>query len=309
MSLKSHTPIDFHEEINRLYKSGMGRGSSTGWASVDDHYTVELGHWTVVTGVPGHGKSEWIDDLMVNLAKQGWQHIVFSPENQPHALHLAKIMEKWEGKPFRDGPTARMTEQEYIESMIALSDHFRFLTVDSEFVLNPKLDAVLEAAAADITEWRTHGKGKKIGLVIDPYNELDHSRPSNMTETEYISQMLSHLRQFARDWKIHIWLVAHPTKLVKDKEGKYPIARLWDIAGSAHFNNKADCGITVHRDVLAGGPVQIHVLKVRFKHIGKPGLVELNYDPITGKYSEINTLLQTVQKKEARRGRVREEAF
>ena len=29
------------------------------------------------------------------------------------------------------------------------------------------------------------------GLVIDPYNELDHTRPPHIQETEYISSMLS----------------------------------------------------------------------------------------------------------------------
>lgn len=32
------------------------------------------------------------------------------------------------------------------------------------------------------------------GIVIDPYNELDHSRPSYMSETEYVSKMLSQVR-------------------------------------------------------------------------------------------------------------------
>jgi twinkle protein len=34
--------------------------------------------------------------------------------------------------------------------------------------------------------------------VIDPYNELDHQRPSNMTETEYVSRMLGKIKRFAQ---------------------------------------------------------------------------------------------------------------
>ena len=30
--------------------------------------------------------------------------------------------------------------------------------------------------------------------MIDPYNELDHQRPSAMSETEYVSQMLTKVR-------------------------------------------------------------------------------------------------------------------
>jgi twinkle protein len=34
------------------------------------------------------------------------------------------------------------------------------------------------------------------GLVIDPYNEIEHKRPSNMTETEYVSQLLGSPNRF-----------------------------------------------------------------------------------------------------------------
>lgn len=48
------------------------------------------------------------------------------------------------------------------------------------------------------------------GLVIDPYNELDHQRPTYMTETEYVSQMLTKIKRFAQYHEVHVWLVAHP---------------------------------------------------------------------------------------------------
>lgn len=35
------------------------------------------------------------------------------------------------------------------------------------------------------------------GLVIDPYNELDHTREFE-SETEYVSQMLSKVKRFAQ---------------------------------------------------------------------------------------------------------------
>ena len=37
-----------------------------------------------------------------------------------------------------------------------------------------------------------------VGAVIDPYNELDHQRPSSMSETEYVSQMLTKVKRFAQ---------------------------------------------------------------------------------------------------------------
>jgi twinkle protein len=131
-------------------------------------------------------------------------------------------------------------------------------------------------------------KGIK-GLVIDPWNELDHSRPSNLSETEYISQCLSKIRRFARLHNIHIWLIAHPTKLRKEDNGNYPVPTPYDISGSAHWRNKADNCISIWRDLNdRDTPVQIHVQKVRFKEIGQVGMVELNYDYKSGRYSDIS---------------------
>jgi twinkle protein len=286
MTLQAKNMIDFVDPLMSLYRSGMAPGASTGWGCVDSLYTVALGQWSVITGVPGHGKSEWLDALMVNLLKDGWQHVIFSPENQPHEMHVAKFLEKWINAPFAVGPTPRMSEDQIVQGMmdIDIQNRISFLTVDAEFVGMPSIASVLSACHDVVDTWRGNGSGKKVGLVIDPWNELDHARPGDRTETEYISKTLSTIRQFARDLNIHVWVVAHPTKIAKDKDGKRPVPSLWDIAGSAHWYNKADNGITIWRDVVNGGPVQIHVQKIRFKNIGKPGVAELNYDRVTGNY-------------------------
>ena len=43
---------------------------------------------------------------------------------------------------------------------------------------------------------------------------------------------------------VHVWFVAHPRQL-REWKGQPP--NLYDISGSAHFINKADNGIVVHR--------------------------------------------------------------
>jgi twinkle protein len=82
--------------------------------------------------------------------------------------------------------------------------------------------------------------------------------------------------------------VAHPQKLRRDDAGKLPIPRPDSISGSQHWWNKADVALTVHRDMgdMPKQDVEIHVWKVRFKHIGSPGMVTLRYDKTTGRYHE-----------------------
>lgn len=146
------------------------------------------------------------------------------------------------------------------------------------------VDGVLKLAKALVFR-----KGIR-GLVIDPWNELDHSRPSNLSETEYISQALTKIRRFARTHEVHVWLVAHPTKLPKQTDGKYPVPTPYDVSGSANWRNKADNCLTVWRDLSEphSREVQIHVQKIRFKEVGQIGMARLNYDILTGRYRDAN---------------------
>ena len=97
------------------------------------------------------------------------------------------------------------------------------------------------------------------GLVIDPYNELDHQRPSNVSETEYVSQMLTKIKRFAQHYDVATWFVCHP-KQMQNWTGGAP--NLYDISGSAHFVNKADNGVVIHRvreEAVPGEPVKTQV--------------------------------------------------
>ncbi len=279
--------IDYKElwpEVKELYEKGMPAGASTGWPSVDKHYTVGRGQWTLVTGQPGHGKSEWVDALMVNLAKQGWKFFVWSAENLPQSYHVTKLMEKFEGKPFGKGPTPRMDEDDLMMGYHKVLDNFRFLRPkDSGYSVGAITQECSEIMAEEEGPW---------GVVIDPWNELEHNRPAHQSETEYISHSLSHIRAWAREWGPHVWIVAHPAKLQRDKDGKLPKPTPNDVAGSHHWWAKADNAITVWRDTASQSPdVEIIVQKIRFKHIGKPGMVELKYNRVTGQYRDVPSVV------------------
>lgn len=270
------------EPLQTLYRTGMKPGASTGWKCVDRLFTVSPGQMTVVSGWPGSGKSEWTDAVAVNTAKRGWRWAIFSPENYPVEIHQSKILEKLVGKPFAAGPTPRMSPAEIATAQEEWDDRFGFI--------NPKTDTALSVQqvmgfAADWFDLVGHDRPK--GLIVDPWNELGHDRVGGETETEYISLALSYVRKFARDVNVHVFLVAHPAKQRRDDSGKLPVPRPDMIAGSQHWWNKADNAITVYRSPEEGvQDVDIHVQKIRFKHIGRVGMATLKYDRITGTYFE-----------------------
>ena len=285
------SPMDLAVELSAYHKHGLPKGDSTGWDSVDAHYTVLRGQWTLITGIPGHGKSEFLDALMMNLAlKAGWIFSVFSPENQPHEMHVAKLLEKLLRKPFGPGPNERIDSVELAGGMAWLDSHFRFIKPHPDLQM-PSMAAVIDAGARFINKHDAiTGTVNKHGIVIDPYNELEHKRPSHQSETEYISETLAYVRQFAREYGVHVFLVAHPRIIHRDKDGKRPVPTPYDVSGSAHWYNKADNIITVWRDTAPEQDtqdVQIHVQKIRFKNVGRPGLVTLKFDRITGRYFEL----------------------
>jgi twinkle protein len=271
---------DIAESILNLYDNGAEGGARVGWVSLENLYSVRPGEWTLITGIPSHGKSEVLDALLVNLAEsEDWVFGICSPENQPLERHAAKLLEKRVRKPFRPGPTTQMESPELMKSLGWLEDHFSFILPDERDLT---VDGVLRLAKALVFR-----KGIK-GLVIDPWNELDHSRLPNQSETEYISDALTKIRRFARTYGVHVWLVAHPTKMQKGSDGSYPVPNPYDVSGSAHWRNKADNCLTVWRDLSAphSREVQVHVQKIRFKEIGQIGLAKLMYDPTTGRYSD-----------------------
>lgn len=274
---------DISHHIENLYNNGVSRGDKTGWKTVDEFYTVRPGEFTVVTGIPGHGKSEWLDALMLNLVQSGWKFGVFSPENQPLERHGAKLIEKFIGEPFHNySGCKRMSRGDMQDAQRMLDKAFQFILPPDDQLT---IEGILNLAKVAISR-----KGIK-GMVLDPWNEIDHSRPGNMTETEYISAALTKIRRFARANNIHMWVVAHPTKMQKkdtmdkDKKDEYRVPTPYDIAGSAHWRNKADNAITVYRN-FDSDVVDIHIQKIRFKEIGKVGLAQLRYEFSTGRYKE-----------------------
>jgi twinkle protein len=274
--------LDASSRVRHLREHGWEKGVSTGWDEVDRFYTVRPGEVTVVTGIPNSGKSNWVDALMVNIAgTHGWNIALFSPENQPIEDHIARVVEKFARAPFTDGPTDRMDDKAFEEAMAWANDHFTWILPDDDNEWT--LDTILTAAKALVLR-----KGIR-GLVIDPWNELEHTRPEGVSETDYIGKSLRHIRQFARHNGIHIWIVAHPTKLYRDKDGSYPVPTLYDISGSAHFRNKADNGICVWRDFKDdSAAVEIHVQKIRFRQIGRIGLAKLCYMKPIASYREFS---------------------
>jgi len=268
----------FYDELDEIYEKGMGRGASTGYQCVDELYSIVEGQLSVVTGHPSSGKSEFIDQIMVNLAEEkGWKFAICSFENEPR-LHIAKLISKHFAKPFFTGVTPRLSREELEQGKKFVKDHFSFLYQNDGSMAT--IDGIIERLKIAVMR---HGVR---GAVIDPYNYIQKN--GDISETDWISDMLTKLRVFAQSHGIHLWFVAHPTKMMRDANGKVPAPKGYDISGSAAWFAKADIGMSVHRpDPVNSDLSEVHIWKCRFSWVGKQGVAELFFNPVTSKYSEI----------------------
>jgi twinkle protein len=262
---------DIAESLFDLKRNGLKPGDGISIREINEHITYERGFVTVVTGVPNHGKGEFLDQVVVDLTfLHDWRFGIYSPENGTHAMHTQKLFSKVCAEDFNEA------------SMNTLQD-FISACNDSFFMISPpddlSLDSILDYARVLVKKYGING------LVIDPWNKLDHQWKDS--ERAHISRSLDKLDNFARKYNVHIFVVAHPTKLNKDKETKkVEVPSLYSISGTADWFNKVANGIVVYRNWYDGGDsdTDIHIQKVKFKHWGKQGVVNLSYDYKTGRY-------------------------
>lgn len=279
-----YTAKDVKKKIVELYKNGLNPGNKTGWPSLDRHYTVRVCEMTVLTGRPGSGKSTWLDALTVNINdRYGWKIAFCSPENWPIERHVANIIEKKNRKPFGNSTVScqRVSIEEVKSTVNKISDQFFFTQLQDKDMC---VDSILNVMHGAISR---HGVK---GIVLDPWNEIEHHRPTHLSETEFVSEALGKIRRFARMNNVHVWIVAHPKKQKRNEDGTYPVPRMYDISGSAHWYNKADNGISIHRPDPLKPYVEIHVQKIRFKEIGSIGSTTLCYINDDGTYQELDAV-------------------
>ena len=288
-----HELYDVDDEMEMFYENGIPLGLSLGYPSLDEHFRVSEGRLTIVTGIPGHGKTTFLNSLLIKLSElHGWVHAVYSPESQPIARYFSDIIQIKTNKIYANVNNIKqqndkniinkyLNEKEKNDSKKWVNDHFKIILPDEDVNSDSdwSLDGVLELARQSIYRY-----GVKC-LVIDPWNEIEHDRKMGQSETEYISKALTKIKRFTRSYGIHTFLVAHPTKLTPDYQSDvYQVPKPYDISGGAHWRNKADQCLCVYRFVgeIDNSIVDLYIQKIRYKEDGSLGRVSFSSDPFTG---------------------------
>ena len=265
--------IDGYFELDELPEIDPPRAHETGIAGLDRHYRLRLGDLAVVTGVPGHGKTTLINEICGRMAeKHGWRTVFASFEQVTQTDHRRAL------RTFHVGKLEKhMTSQEKATADAWICRHFGFVvpSEDDDVTLDWLLGVLKQAVLR---------KEAQI-VAIDPWNEMDHTRPSDMTLTEYTGFAIKQFKKFARRYRVHLIVAAHPAKMRRDADGRYPTPSLYDISDSAHWANKPDVGIIVNRRDLSVNQTVIKVAKARYHAIGIPGEVQGAFNVDQARYT------------------------
>ena len=186
----------------------------------------------------------------------GWKTAFASPENAPTYLHAHKLLRKlWEGMPTKHD----IGKDKWQANSEHLNDNFFFIDLDKY-----TLDKVLKKGAELVKR-----KGIKC-LVIDPFNKIRDEECKTEDVNIYTMEYLTKIEIFAKKYYVLFFIVAHPTKMYRDKDGKIEEPNMYNIKGGGEWYDASYHGLLVHRD-YENKTVKAKVLKVKFQNLGENG--------------------------------------
>ena len=258
-------PVQGLYRVSDFPERGEVRRFDCGVGPIEEMLKIVPGTLTVLTGYANMGKSTLMNAIIAHQLRNHFPVCVASFETDVKPILINGIGQalikcaphEW------DRHEQRRTAMECIEDRL----HIISQTIDEELEMD--LDKFLELCRVSVTR-----HGVKM-IVLDPWNELEHRRRRDETETEYIGRAIRALKRFAKQSDVAVWVVAHPTK---PHEGTKKIPGLYDISGSANWANKADYGLTYHRPDFKENRAIVTVSKVRMGLPGKRDQVEMTFD-------------------------------
>jgi len=269
-------PVSGVYTLDQLPPTPHQEAFSTGMVGMDDHYKVRRGDFVVVTGIPGHGKTSFVTEVCCRLAFEKKLRIALASFENDNDDALRALRSFHGQRLVKD-----MTADQIAAANEWIASQFVFVRpVEDDDNTMIDLDWMMDRAAA------CYMRHDIDVLVIDPWNELDHVRPPDVTLTEYVGLAIRRIRRFAKTFAVHVIVVAHPAKMQRGKDGKTPRPSLYDISDSAHWANKPDLAIVVHREDFTNNVTEIAVVKSRnVRRIGRPGTVKAIWDDERTRYT------------------------
>ena len=248
---------DIESDVTDFVENGFKPGFQIGLRNFDEIFSTYTGQFITVTGIPSSGKSDFVDQMVIGYNQlHNWKTAFASPENAPTYLHAHKLMRKaWQGMPSKKD----IGNDKWNQCSEYINDNFFFIDMERY-----TLDSVLKKGAELVKR-----KGIKC-LVIDPFNKVRDLESSNGDVNVYTLEYLTKIEMFAKKYDVLVIIVAHPTKMYKDSNGKIEEPTMYNIKGGGEWYDASYHGLLVHRD-YENKTTKVKVLKVKFQNLGENG--------------------------------------
>lgn len=249
------------------------------------------GELVVVTGITGHGKSTWLNYVLVGLAKKHNLKVLMASMETPTKPWLRDALRRQvvnhfsafePGPNYPDGQVAHPNLKDEAWQDDWIKRHFLFIDRN----VKPFSSALTVSWLLELADNARMRHGIDI-LVIDPWNKFEHARERGENETEYIGRMLNELTTWAKQTGTIVFVVAHPGKSVMQQNGRPRPPTVFDIAGSMNWGNMADHVVIVIRDKEAGDVCQVTIDKSKFRAAGREGSVQYQFNEKTDGFIEV----------------------
>jgi len=248
---------DIEGDVKDFVTNGFKPGYQIGLPNFDKIFSTYTSQFITVTGIPSSGKSDFVDQMVVGYNQNyGWKTGFASPENAPNYLHAHKLMRKvWGDMPQRED----INSGKWNEVADHVNDNFFFIDMDKY-----TLESVLRKGAELVKR-----KGIKC-LVIDPFNKVRDKNASSLDVNIYTMEYLTKIENFAKKYDVLVFIVAHPTKMYKNSDGKIEEPNMYNIKGGGEWYDASYHGLLIHRDYERKN-TKVKVLKVKFQNLGENG--------------------------------------
>lgn len=285
--------------VEYLREEGVQRGLTTGFKKLDELYTIKPGTFTIVLAAPGHGKSEFLFELLINQAtKHDKKGIILSPETGNAEEVAMELVHKYTGKSAYKSNPYSCDDKAFYGALNWVNHHFA--VVDDE-----EKSYSLDDLTKGVEEYERKNKCKYENIMAEPWNELNHKialSENSGRQDLAIEDELTKVRRYVKKEQKHMFLSFHPSfqTLVKDSYtgiSYYEMPKAREAAGGQATLRKAFSWINLWRPPIGvinpmtnepyrENDLAYQIEKSKPKGIGKKGIDWMCWDWKRNRYYE-----------------------
>ena len=270
--LKIKKPSQYFEDVKKHFNEDLTGGLSLPFINTENDFKVRMGETTVVTGFSGHGKSAWLNQVILHLMKK--EKTMIASFEMLHKATLGRMCQQ---------TGEAMPNDEYILDFLKQLESNLYLYDPEGSTSTKKVLEVIYYCAEKL--------GVKI-MVIDSLMKCGIAEDNLNGQKDFLNK----LAVASRDLDIHLFVVAHSRKTNSD----YEHATKLDVAGSANITNLVDNVLSVHRnkereeaeregdttnEIMFTPKCSVHLVKQRHGK-GVEAKWKFDFHPDTFSYSE-----------------------